>query len=333
MRKSSFFCLLFFIVVQSAIVFYLRKFHSFADSKGFLVASEGLLVMATASWYLLSRPAERPRERARPPQTTLPPPPKSDDRELLIKTLTNEKQSLSEEMRQLTESALFSKKRLEDIEREHNEIQRRLSEAEGANVEAQKTIDSCRSTIQSLTTEIDRLMIQIDQERRAHSIEVRAFLSKTDGATDTDLGKKKKSRQAAAVPKMATPPLPSLLLLLATCQKGLDLLIAPDWPASEHRLLVRRKFFDVAKKMNSTPFAVVSLENPTEYFLSPKLPSSLTISDVQAATASYKASFSRLQQFEPYHFTDERLGGRWVAFRTAWNNLEDLIAMAPLTLS
>ena len=332
MRKSTALCLLFFIVIQSAIFFYVRKFHSFAESKWILAASEGFLVMATVSWYVLIQPRAIPKKHKKTAEqpTALPiQPTKPDNRDHLIKTLNDEKLLLSEEMRQLNEAALFAKKRLADIEQEQNGIQRKLSESEGAHLEDQKTIDTCCHTIQSLTFEIDRLMTQIEQERRQHSIEVRAFLRKDEEDASVSPGKKKNSKSIAAISKMTTPPLPSLLLLLSTCQKGLDLHVAPDWPANEHRLLVRRKFFDIAKKMTSTPFAVVSLEHPTEYFLSSKLSPSLSINDIRASVLSCKNSFETLRQFEPYHFTDERLGGRWVAFRAAWSNLEDLIALAP----
>jgi hypothetical protein len=276
------------------------------------------------------QPKAKPKQKLKTtPQPVPASPQPPDDTSKRIQALHDENVALTQEIAQLKEAALFSKKRLSDMEQEHNDASRRLAENEGALVEAKKTIDSCCHTIQIVTCEIDRLTGQIEQERHQHSVEIRALLRKADEETTTESGKKKARGAAAALPKMLMPPLPSLLLLLAACQKGIDLHSAPDWPDNEHRLLVRRKFFDVAKKMSSTPFAIVSLEQPTEYFMSPKLPVGVSINDLRAIVLSYKEAVGRLKQYEPYHFTDEKLGGRWVAFRAAWSNLDDLIALAP----
>jgi hypothetical protein len=322
-------CLLFFVVAQAAIFSFLRRYHSFSESKWIFVAAECLLMVITVWWYLTAKP-QVPAKRIQKPLSLTPPLqlPKSDEKDVQLKALADEKASLTENIRRLEEVELFSKHRLSDLEQERAGLKERLSEAEGRLVEVQKTTDSCCHTIQDLTFEIDRLMSQVDQERHQHSIEVRALLRKESEETGSAT-KKKVSKTVPAVQKMASPPIPALLLLLSTCQKGLDLHLANDWPANEHRLLVRRKFFDVVQKMNATPLAVVSLEYPTEYFLSSKLPAGLSINQVRAAVLEYKSIFAQLKRFEPYHFTDERLGGRWVAFRIAWDSLEDLIALTP----
>ena len=327
MRNSASICLLFFVVAQATIIAFLKRYHSFSESKWVFVGAEALLVMITVVWYLMSKPQVSPRRSQKPPSPPVVQP-KSDDKDLQLKALFDEKANLAEHVRRLEETDLFSKQRLSDLEQEKIALKERLSQAEGRLVEVQKTTDSCCRTIQDLTFEIDRLMSQVDQERRQHSIEVRALL-RNDAEEGSSATKKKVSKTVPAVQKLSSSPVPALMLLMYTCQKGLDLRLANDWPASEHRLLVRRKFFDVVQKMNATPFAVVSLENPTDYFLSSKLPPDLSIGQVRAAVMEYKATFAQLKRFEPYHVTDERLGGRWVAFRTAWDNLEDLIALTP----
>ncbi len=330
MRKSAHLCLIFFLLAQATIFSALKRYHSFAESKWIFVAAEGVLVMITIWWYLLAKPQIVPKRTLKPASPVAAPmsPPLPDERDLQLKAHADEKVSLIENIRRLEETELFSKQRLSDLEQEKTGLKERLQEAEGQLVEVQKTTDSCCHTIQDLTFEIDRLMVQLEQERRQHSIEVRALLRKEDEEVSL-ASKKKTGKTAPAIQKVAPRPVPALLLLLSTCQKGLDLHLANDWPANEHRLLVRRKFFDVVQKMNSTPFAVVSLEYPTEFFLSSKLPPSLSVNQLRSAVMEYKNSFASLKRFEPYHFTDERIGGRWVAFRIAWDNLEDLVTLTP----
>lgn len=321
MRKHGLLGVLFFIAIQAAIFVSLKRFHSFAESKWFLASSEGLLVLVTIAIYTLSQPTPKPR-RPRPSTTTeTPPPPK--EQEQLLKTANDEKNQLSQTLQRLQESELFAKQRTEDLERKSTELSTQLAETAANLLDAQRTTDSCCQTIQTLTFEVDRLTTQLDQERRQHSIEIRTLLGK-----ESESSSKKKVPRTLPT-KSPLQPIPSLLLLLSACQKGLDLHVANDWPANEHRTLVRRKFFDVAQKMGLAPIAIVSLESPTEHFLSPKLPGSLSIADLRAAVLPYKTTFERLKRFEPYHITDERLGGRWIVFRAAWDNLEDLVALAP----
>jgi hypothetical protein len=333
MRRNGLWCTLFFAVAQSVIFVALKRFHSFAESKLFLLSSEAIVVVATAIWYVLMQPA--PRRKAQQPneptvryiQQPTPPPQEAPQTEKALNVETEEKKRLTEKIRTLEESEIFCKQRLESLEREKVELHATLSEVEGNLVDAQKKTDSCCQTIQSLTFEVDRILTQLEGERRAHSIEVRALLRKDESEETAAQTKKKQAKTALA--RVATPPLPSLLLLLSACQKGLDLHIANDWPANEHRPLVRRKFFDLAQKMVTTPIAIVSLESPTEYYLSPKLPEGIEVNDVRATILSYSATFEKLKRFEPYHIIDDRLKGRYVAFRAAWDNLEDLIVLAP----
>ena len=334
MRRNGLWCALFFAVAQSVVFVALKRFHSFAESKLFLLSSEAIVVVATAIWYVLMQPS--PRRKIQQPigpttrhtqQETHPTITPQTEKESILKAEAEEKKCLIEKIRTLEESEIFCKQRLESLEREKADLHAKLSEVEGNLIDAQKKTDSCCQTVQSLTFEVDRILTQLEQERRAHSIEVRALLRK-DNSEETETQTKKKQAKAALA-RVATPPLPSLLLLLSACQKGLDLHIAHDWPANEHRPLVRRKFFDLAQKMVTTPIAIVSLESPTEYYLSPKLPEGLEVNDIRTTILSYRETFEKLKRFEPYHIIDDRLQGRYVAFRTAWDNLEDFIVLAP----
>lgn len=330
MRKNGLLCGIFFLVGQAALLIVLKKGQLFAQSRGLFIASQILLLTVTTIWYLLVQPKTRPHRPSQQPSPPIPiAMPQPDEREAQLKEDADQKAALLENVKRLEEREVFSKQRLSDVEQEKIVLKERLSEAEGRLVEVQKTTDSCCRIIQDLTFEIDRLTIQLEQERRQHSVEIRALLRK-EGDEPLSGTKKKSGKSVPAVQKIASPPVPSLLLLLSACQKGLDLHVANDWPAGEHRVLVRRKFFDIVQKMNATPLAVVSLEQPTEYFLSSKLPHNLSAAQVRTVVMEYKQVFSQLQRFEPYHVTDERIGGRWVAFRAAWDNLDDLITMTPL---
>ena len=334
MRKSGLWCTLFFIAAQSAIVVALKRYHSFAESKLFLLSSEAVVAIATAIWYALMQPAPRKRprpvdspmvQRVEPQSAPQEEPP--DENEQFLKAEAEEKKRLEEVVRTCEEREAFGKQRIESLEREKEDLRSKLSAVEGNLIDAQKKTDSCCQTIQALTLEVDRILGQLESERRAYSIEIRALLRKEEREDPLAQAKKKPSK--AIPPRIATPPLPSLLLLLSACQKGLDLHVATDWPSNEHRPLVRRKFFDMAQKMVTTPMAIVSLDSPTEYYLSPKLPEGLDINDVREAILSYRTSFEGLKRFEPYHIIDDRMKGRYVAFRAAWDNLEDLIVLAP----
>ena len=72
MRKSGLWCVFFFVVAQSAIVIALKRFHSFAESKLFLITSETIVVIATALWYTLMQPSPKRRQRPEEPPAVRP---------------------------------------------------------------------------------------------------------------------------------------------------------------------------------------------------------------------------------------------------------------------
>ena len=327
--RSGRWCLLFFLAAQAAIIIALRRFHSFADSKVFLLSSEAALSIITALWYMLAQPSRKKKTRpaeapAVRPMQSQPAPQKETEYEQLLKTEAEEKNRLAGEVRTFEEREAFSKQRIENLEQEKKNLQAKLSETEQALLDIQKKGDSSHHIIQSLASEIERLLSQLESERRTHSIEIRTFLQKEE---PPDVVQKK---QAKAVPlRAAASPLPSLLLLLASCQRGLNAQLENSWPANEHRPLVRRKFFDMVQKMAATPLAVVSLDSPTEYYLSPKLPEGLDVNTIREAVLARRSLFESLKQFEPFCIVDGRMKGQYTAFRIASENLNDLVAMVP----
>jgi hypothetical protein len=119
-------------------------------------------------------------------------------------------------------------------------------------------------------------------------------------------------------------PLPAVVALLASCQKGLER--PGEWPSKEHRVLVRRKLFDVVRKTAVTPLIVASLEYPTDLYISSKIEPAVSKEEVFSIIESYKNEFSQLDHFEPYYFDGKE--SQWTVFRLNWENLDDIVLLA-----
>ncbi len=317
MRKNSFLVFIFFLMAQGTLFVALRRYQNFADSKGMLAASEAALVCITAWLYLASKPTnKKTRVVSQPPKE----PPK------VAEAPSNEKKELEENLQRYREGELFSKQRIGDLEQEKESLQKALTDTSERTKQMQQSVQTCCQTIQEMACELERISSQMEQERRQHAIELRALLRKDDG--DSIFSKKKPIKQPV-VPSIAMNALPSMLLLLSSCQKGLTTQEAQDWPSGEHRLLVRRKFFDLAKKLSTPSMAILSFDHPVDCYLSPKLTSRVSVNELLDLMRTHKPALDGLNQFEPYTFTDARLGGTavWTAFRVAWENLDDLITL------
>ena len=319
MRKNSFLVFIFFLIAQGTLFVALRRYQSFAESKGMLAASEAVLVCLTAWLYLASKPTTKKTRVVSQPSTPQEPP-------KVVDAPSQEKKELEENLARYREGELFSKQRIGDLEQEKASLQKGLTDTTQQVKQTQQSVETCCQTIQELSYELERVSSQMEQERRQHAIELRALLRKDDG--DSIFSKKKLTKQPP-VPRIAMNALPSLLLLLSSCQKGLTTQEAQDWPSGEHRLLVRRKFFDLAKKLTAPNMAILSFDHPVDCYLSPKFATFISVNDLLELMRSHKPSLDILKRFEPYTFTDPRLGGTtvWTAFRVAWENLDDLITI------
>lgn len=324
MRKNSFLVFIFFLVAQGTIFVALRRYQSFAESKGMLAALEAALVCTTAWLYLASKPRQKKlRTLAQQPSSLEPQKQEEPPSQSLQHS---EKKELEETLTRYREGELFSKQRISDLEQEKISLQNSLSDAAQQVQQVQHSVETCCQTIQELTHELERVTSQMEQERRQHAIELRALLRKDDA---DGLASGKKLTKPLPVQRVAMNPLPTLLLLLSSCQKGLTSQEGADWPSGEHRLLVRRKFFDLAKKLGSSNMAVISFEHPVDCYLSPKISPLISVNDLLELMRTHKPSLDQLKRFEPYNFTDARLGGttQWTAFRVAWENLDDLFTI------
>ncbi len=308
MKKNS--SLLFFCVVQVLIFLVLRRFDSFTESKWMLAGLEALLVFVTVSWYVLAQPEEEEKETPSP--MFMKSPEKEEDPQ--IAESFEEKKALEEELKKQEETESFLRQRLQDAEEEKEIFLEKICCAEEKASSQQKTRATCRQTIQELGFEIRKLTKQIGRERREHAIEIRALLRR-EGQDDT---------KPPLVPKVAMSPLPAVVSLLASCQKGLER--PGEWPSKEHRVLVRRKLFDEVRKTAVTPLIVASLEHPTDLYISSKIEPTLSQEEVFSLIEAYKNEFSQLDHFEPYYFDGQE--SQWTAFRLNWENLDDIVFLA-----
>lgn len=311
------FLFLFFSISQVFVLFYLRKHPDFSESKWTLLLLETIVIFATISWYLLAKktpPISAPPTRK--PQIIKEPPKEQSTQNI------EELASLQEAVSHLTQAEESSKKRIEEIEHERDLLQQKLIQEEALRAEAVANIEQYGPLIFNLSLEMEKLSSHIEEIKRQHDIEIRALLGKEERAGS------KKTRTSSKAPSFrpATSPLASTLLLLVQCHKGLCM-ENNTWPAQEHSLLIRRKFFDLVATYSSTPFAILSLTSASEYSLSPKLPEEISITNLHALIAPHTKTLSTLRPFEPYFISDTQ--HPWVSFRIAWENLDDLIVLVP----
>jgi len=310
--------LLFFCACQIVIFLGIKRFNSFAESKWVLALLEIVLVVLTTFWYLFSKPKKGMGvKRAIAPTTRYMGNQTQDEqksKDLLQEPLEKER---GEQVCQ-EEVDIFLQQRLEDDQVQIQEYREQLEKMDQRVLEEKRNRFACCQVIQELSCEVERLTKHIEQERREHSIELRALLRKE--------GMNICSHEApSVVSKIAMSPLPALLSLLAMCQKGLER--PGEWPSGEHRLLVRRKFFDVVKKSQMASLFVCSLDFDSEYFLSSILSSQVSFEQLRAVVEKHKESLYALEPYEPYAFFDEEILGEWTAFRLSWENLDDIVVM------
>jgi hypothetical protein len=303
------FLFFFFSLAQVLILLYLKKHPNFSESKWTFLLLEAIVIFATISWYLLSKPQPKPIQPVKKlePVKQIPKEP--------VEKNTEQISALEEAISHLTQAEESSKNRIQELEQEKDGLQEKLLQEEALQAQAVANIEQYGPLVFNLSLEIEKLSSHIEELKRQHDIELRACL-----------GKKPRPPSKAPTFRPPTSPLASTLLLLVQCQKGLSLQQGA-WPAQEHALLVRRKFFDLVSSYSSTPFAIVSLSSPSDYFLSPKLPESCSLSILHSLIGPHTKTVSTLRPFEPYFISDKNFS--LVSFRIAWENLDDLIVLVP----
>lgn len=306
------FLFFFFFFSQAAVLIYLKKHPNFSESKWTLLLLETIVIFATISWYLLAKKPEKlPKPFSKEPSIKEIPSPQAS-------TNTEEIVSLKEAVSHLTQAETASKNRIQELEQERDGLQEKLVQEEALHTEALANLEHYGPLICNLSVEIEKLTSHIEEIKRQHDIEIRALLGKE--------GKKARTPTKAPLFRPPTSPLASTLLLLVQCHKGLSLQNS-TWPAQEHALLVRRKFFDLVASYSSVPYAILSLSSPSDYFLSPKLPEQFSLSTINTLIAPHTKTISTLRPFEPYFISDKQCP--FVTFRIAWENLDDLIVLVP----
>jgi hypothetical protein len=307
----------FFSLAQAAVLVYLRKHPNFSECKWTFLLLETIIIFSTISWYLLTKKTQtQPAQKVKKPLPVKQEPTEQPTRN------TEEIASLKEALSHLTQVEASSKKRIEELEQEKDSLKEKLLLEETLRAEAVANIEQYGPLVFTLSLEMEKLSSHIEEIKRHHDIEIRALL----GREEKNGIKKTKIPSKTTSFRPATSPLASTLLLLIQCHKGLSLQNTA-WPAQEHSLLVRRKFFDLVSSYSSTPFAIVSLTSPSDYFLSPKLPEECSILTINSLIAPHTKTLSSLRPFEPYFISDKRFP--CVSFRIAWDNLDDLLAIVP----
>jgi hypothetical protein len=302
------FLFFFFSLAQAIILVYLKRHPNFSESKWTFLLLEAILIFATISWYLLSKPQPKPSQPVKKPLPVKQIPKQEPEKN------TAELASLQEAISHLTQAEESSKQRITELENERDMLKEKVVQEEVLRSQAVANIEQYGPLILNLSQELEKLTSHIEELKRQHDIEMRALL-----------GKKPRPPSKTTTFRPPTSPLASTLLLLVQCHKGLSLQNTA-WPAQEHALLVRRKFFDLVSSYSSAPFAIVSLSSPSDYFLSPKLPN-CSVVNLHTLIGPHIKTLSQLRPFEPYFLTDKETP--MVCFRIAWENLEDLIVLVP----
>lgn len=302
MRARTALLCIFFVAAQVAIFFVVKRSPSFAEAKWLLVYLEGLVVLLTTGIYLGLQPAA--------PQVVAPPVVKEVPSQ--VPALQRKIEELQQTVQKLEETAVFSQQHIQRQKEEQVALQKKMHVVDEQLADAKGTVDACCLAIHELGGDFEQVVSQIEQERRQHAIEVRTLLGKNYSAA-------REEKKAAKIP---LSPLPAALVFLLTCQKAQG----PDSTAA----LLRRKCFDVARQFGTSPLALASLHHPTEYFLSPRLAQQIAPAEFLAAIDSHKDRIEKLQPFQPYKFSDVRLGAfRWTAFRLVHEHLDDLVVVVP----
>jgi hypothetical protein len=329
MRKhSSFFGFLLFFIGQFLVFFALRRGHSFADSKWTLALAEGILVLFIAFWYLAFRPVPvKAKKRVEPqrfdeghsmaiPQKEIPPILPSED----------QKKALEDAERRLKEAEIFSQGRIKELEEEKSLLKKELSHKEEVIKKSKEAVPGYCQIIQELVQEVEKMVSQMDEERRRHALEIRTLLKIN--------GKKELSQRKIKEKKRETSPLSSLLLFLLQCHKGLHD-EKNGWPEGNLRELLRRRFFEEVKRLHDVPFAILSLENSSDHFLSPALPESISLIALQGMLEERREKCLSLSQFEPCHcsLSSAAPSSSWIVFRSHWDHLNDLFILVPSSAS
>jgi hypothetical protein len=306
-----------FFLAQAAVVVYLRKHPSGTDARWLFAVLEIAIVFLTTVAYLSLKPKKEDltKKKILSPPTTEKTPTSPSLLPELQKSQQQEK-LLEERISHLEGEKSIAHQNIAALEQELSAKNMTIDSLNVSVHDAMASLSACAISIQDLTNDMEQLAIQLEQEHRQHAIEIRTLLGKSVSSTSL----KKPFRLALSPPS-------TLLLLLTQFQKSLE---HPQNSPSEYRPLVRRKFFDLAKQFGTTPFAIFSIDQPSDYFLSAKIPPSILIQDFHEVINAHKSTFEKLKGYQPYHLSDPRLGdGRWTVFRIHYEHLLDLVALAP----
>ncbi len=301
---------------------------SFDQAKILFVSIEAVLCGIAGLLYLYGRPKRYEKCSPISDKTSSSKPIAVLSSELQEK-LQAEKKDLLAKLESMTGdiTALQSSLQLEN--EKSIQFQKKLDEAE------KKASLSCTNkklyshALLDLSVEIQKLCHQIEQDRKTHAVEIRALLGKEEKKVGGPLLTTRAASSGILSPSIS--PIAAVFLLLLQCQKGFDKSEASSWPDAEHRDLIRRAFFDRLQQASHVPLAVFSLERPTELYVSPKFPQTLSSKDCREISEAFGQELRQLSSMEPLQLNAEYLQGMYVAFKVAGQNLDDLVVMVPMS--
>lgn len=306
--------LLFFSVAQAAVLFFIKKHPSFAESKWMFFLLESGVVFVTMIFYIYFRKTEPKQESVasslqKVPEKITEEKSKKEDREEIF-ALKSSLQQVNQE-----KEALLS--RIEDLVNENEVVCQKLLHEEDLRQDIQKNTMRHAPFIRTLSNEIEKISEYIEEIKRQHALEIRVLLGKEEK------NKKKESALPRAAFRVSSSPIASALHLLSRIHTGLALQEKANWPAAEHALLVRRKIFDIALTYSTTPFAILSSQSPSDSFLSEKI---LEITSLQKLTSFLSLrgeECAKNPPFYPFFFEEENVS--WIVFHI----MDDLFFFIP----
>jgi hypothetical protein len=327
---KKFFLFSLFCVVQGFLFLWMRKMPSFAQAKVLFVSIEAAFCGISGLMYLYGRPQAQKIRSFLPMRTSTPQVIPMASSEIQVQ-LEAEKKELLAKLESVNENVATLQSKLQLQDEKSRTCQEKLAESEKKALQCGVNKKVYSQALLELSAEIQKLCSQIEQDRKTHSVEIRALLGKDDKRVG--VSGSVSSSAATGVIQPAIAPIAAVLLILLQCQKGFEKSGTSPWPDAEHRDLIRRAFFDRLQQAPHIPLAVFSLEMPAELYVSPKFPQALSSKNCTQIVETFGPQLRQLSPLEPFQVDAEGLLGTYVAFKVAWHNLDDLVVMVPMNCS
>jgi hypothetical protein len=323
---KKFFLFSLFCVSQGFLFLWMRKMPSFGQAKILFALIEACFCGLAGLMYLFFCTRRREIRAPSIPITLTPQISGSLSSELQDK-FENEKKELLVQLEDMSRGIVELQSKLKLENEKNEECLRKMEEAEKTASQSCSNKKLYIQALLELSIEIQKLCSQLEQDRKTHAIEIRALLGKDEKKLGVSLPPIPGATSGIIPSSIA--PIAAVLLVLLQCQKGFDKSENSAWPDAEHRDLIRRAFFDRLHQAAHLPVVVFSLDRPTELYRSPSFPQALSSKDCIQIVETFGRQLRQLSSFEPFPVSLEHFSGMYIAFKVAWQNLDDLVVMVP----